>query len=97
MFWAQHLNDRLEDFLMQVEDDRFPLTSIEPGIVFQVVDATEMLQHVVIDGIESYSVRLSPSSHVGVVEGEAFLRGAYDLGRKRGRSPVGDESKLGDL
>ena len=94
---AQHLNDRLEDFLMHVEDDSFPMKAIETAIILQVVDATETLQHAVIDGIENYSVRVSPSGHIEVVEGEPFLRGAYDLGRKRGRSPLGERPKLGGL
>jgi hypothetical protein len=85
---AQHFNERIDDFLTRMGEQRFPLTAVEPVLTAQVMVATENLQHAIIEGIENYSVRKSPSNHAPVADDTPFLRGVFAMGRKRGRLPI---------
>jgi hypothetical protein len=84
---AQHFNDWLEGVLDRMgQAERFPLSGLEPAIVTQFVEAAEIIQGSIIEGIESYSRRCSPPNHLhDGEEGEPFLPGSYEIGRRRGR------------
>jgi hypothetical protein len=84
---AQHFNDWIDGVLDRMERaEQYPLSSLEPAVVAQFVEAAEVLQGSVIEGIESYSRRCSPPNHVrDGEEGESFLPGSYEVGRRRSR------------
>ena len=83
---AQHFNDRIDAFLLDLTEDRpFPICALEPAIVSRVVEATETMQHAVVDGIEGFCVRKSPPNHLESAEETPFLPGSYALGRRQGR------------
>jgi hypothetical protein len=84
---AQHFNDWIESVLDQMDkSERYPLSGLEPAVVAQFIEAAEVMQGSIIEGIESYSRRCSPPNHVREgEEGESFLPGSYEIGRKRGR------------
>jgi len=58
---AQHFNDRVQNWLAELEQcNRFPLNSVEPLVVERVIEATSLLQGVVIEGIADYLLREEP-------------------------------------
>ena len=86
---AQNFNERLDKFLSELElRETYPVNALEPDIIEQVVAVTAILQEAIVEGIEVYSVRRSPSRRaVEAGEEEPFLPGRFDIGAKRGRSP----------
>jgi hypothetical protein len=54
---AQHFNERLEKFLMNFDEGRYPVSGLEPALIEQMVEAVEMVQSAVIEGIEWFYVR----------------------------------------
>ena len=84
---AQNFNERLERFLSELElRETYPVSALEPGVIEQVVAAAAVLQEAIVEGIEIYSVRRSPSRRaVESGEEEPFLPGRFDVGSKRAR------------
>ena len=81
---AQHLNEHLEDFLARMEQRQFPLSLVEPQLVNNVVGSTELLQGVIVEGIADRLLKDAAPVERGDDE-PGILRGAYAVGRKRGR------------
>jgi hypothetical protein len=84
---AQKFNEWIDSVLTRMDaSERYPLSELQPALVAQFVEAAEVLQGSIIEGIEAYSRRCSPPNHVrDGEEGESFLPGSYEIGRRRGR------------
>ena len=86
---AQKFNERIDEFLGKLSGTAYPLSRMEPNLLQQFVELAEMVQGSVIDGIEAYEVRRSPSCHAMSPEKEinadSFLPGGFGMGRRSGR------------
>lgn len=54
---AQHFNERVEQFLITFDEGRYPVSHLEPELIEQMVEAVELVQSAVVDGIEGYFIR----------------------------------------
>jgi hypothetical protein len=85
---AQSFNERLDQLMGELERrETYPVNVLEKEIIEQVVEAAALLQEAIIEGIESYSLRRSPSRKaIAANQEQAFLPGAFELGCPQSRA-----------
>ena len=86
---AQKFNERIDDLLSKLNNTTYPLSRMEPNLLQQFVELAELVQESIIDGIEAYEVRRSPSCYTEApknqINADSFLPGAYGMGRRNSR------------